>query len=102
MQRYIRTQAFTDELENNRYGYPYNPVGFEVAFALDVFGDNAHKEQTWWLSQQLSRCYDWDAHLMRLGTEDPVTHAARLYESTRLPDLAVESPANHQALAIAR
>ena len=33
---------------------------------------------------------DFESHMMSRGTEDPVTHTARLYEATRLPDLAVQ------------
>lgn len=86
---YIGTDEFIKALQQNKYGYPYNPPGFEVAFALEVFTDNASKGQEKWLSEQFRRCYDFKSHMMSRGTEDPVTYAARLYEATRLPDLTV-------------
>lgn len=87
MLAYVDSDGFVSGLEGNKYGYPYNPAGFEVAYALEVFlGDNLTQQERW-VSEQLRRCYDWDSHMMSRGTEDPVTHAARVYEATRLPDL---------------
>ena len=86
---YIETDEFIKGLERNKYGYPYNPPGFEVGFALEVFGNDGQAEQEQWLSEQFRRCYDFESHMMSRGTEDPTTHAARLYEATRLPDLTV-------------
>jgi hypothetical protein len=88
--RYAQSQAYRHGLEDNKYGYPYNPPGFEMAFALEVFDGNARAERERWLAEQLRRCYDFEAHMMSRGTEDPVTHAARLYEATRLPNLMVQ------------
>ncbi len=88
--RYALSDAYEAEIEDNKFGYPYNPPGFEIAFALEVFADNARVEQERWLSEQFRRCYDFESHLMNRGTEDPVTHAARLYEGTRLPDIRIE------------
>jgi len=90
---YVKTDEFVQGLEQNRFGYPYNPPGFEVAYALGVFAENARAEQEKWVSEQLQRCYDFESHMMSRGTEDPVTHAARLYEATRLPDLMMRVPA---------
>lgn len=87
---YACLEAFWQGLEDNEFGYPYNPPGFEMAFALEVFDGNARPQQERWLSEQFWRCYDFEAHMMSRGTKDPVTHAARLYEATRLPDLAVQ------------
>jgi len=88
--RYAQSEAYRRGLEGNKYGYPYNPPGFEMAFALQVFAENTRQEQSWWLSEQLRRCYDFESHLMSFGTKDPMTHAARLYEVTRLSDLTVQ------------
>ena len=90
---YIETDEYLRGLENNRFGYPYNPPGFEVAYALQVFADEFQRdvrpEMARWVSRQLQRCYDFESHRMEVGTEDPATQAARLYEATRLPDLTV-------------
>lgn len=86
---YVKTDEFIDGLEQNKYGYPYNPPGFEVAYALEVFDSNNRAEQERWLSEQFRRCYDFQSHMMSQGTDDPITLAARLYEATRLTDLPV-------------
>lgn len=86
---YVHTEEYVQGLEGNEYGYPYNPPGFEVAVALEVFIDQARSLQEWWVSQQLTRCYDLESHMMSRNTEDPATHAARLYEATRLPDMSI-------------
>lgn len=86
---FARTDDFVDALENNHYGYPYNPVGFEMAFALHSFYDDTREEQEHWVHEQLRRTYDWESHMMRRGTTDPITLAARLYEAVRLPNLVL-------------
>lgn len=86
---YVRTNAFVEALQKNRYGYPYNPAGFEVAFALHIFCESAQEEQERWVWEQLRRTYDDDSRMLARNTGDPVTLAARLYEATRLPNLDV-------------
>ena len=86
---FAATPSFRESLESNEYAYPYNPAGIEMAFAHEVFGRDAKLEQERWLAEQLRRHYDFDAHRLARATPDPTTLAARLYEATRLPDLAV-------------
>ena len=90
---YMETTEYAQGIEDNTFGYAYNPPGFEVAFALhefsDDFGRDVDAEVSRWVSSQLSRCYDFGSSQMSLGTEDPLTHAARVYEATRLPDLVL-------------
>ncbi|NLE46604.1 MAG: agl cluster protein AglQ [Chloroflexi bacterium] len=89
--RFVGTEEYAQDLQNNRYGYPYNPPGFEVPFALEVFEYGTCAEQERWASQQILLCYDSASRMMCLNTEDPLTHAARLYEATRLPDLSISA-----------
>ncbi len=88
----VDSEQYAENLDANPYGYPYNPPGFEVAYAKCIFnGDengSTRNVMEDWAGRQLRRCFDFDAQLMNRGTEDPATHAARLYEATRLPDLA--------------
>jgi hypothetical protein len=90
---YVDRKDFWAELDNNKYSYPYNPPGFEAPFARHVFADLAKgpdaTQAEAWVNMQLRRCFNQASRLMDLGTEDPVTHAARLYEATRLPDVPV-------------
>ena len=83
-------------LIHNRYGYAYNPPGFEIAFALLTFKHllpsriDVSKLASYWISKQIKRCYNFDTKMMKKNTEDPLTLAARLYEATRLPNLELD------------
>ena len=94
MLRYVEHKEYAPGVEHNKYGYSYNPPGFEVAFALHEFADTIQRDATAemaaWVSRQLGRCYDFESNQMSLNTEDPNTHAARIYEATRLPELSLE------------
>lgn len=89
MVTYMLTDEYKKGLEDNKYGYPYNPPGFEVPYALSVSGNFTEEElmtiSEYWLNEQLKRCYNPETGLMDRNTEDPITHTARVYESTRLP-----------------
>jgi len=86
---YMLRKEYWKALDDNKYGYPYNPPGFEVPFALHVLKDMNPKvfrrltEQV--VNDQLKRCYDAGKRVMARNTEDVLTHSARLYEITRLP-----------------
>jgi hypothetical protein len=92
---YIQSSEFEEEIRKSPYGFPYNPPGFEVAFALDtftdVFGKETEAEQARWVSEQIRRCYSPDSELMEQNCPDPTTQAARLYEATRLANLELNS-----------
>ncbi len=88
---FMNKAEFINGLEDNIYGYPYNPPGFEVAFAMQEFSEHLSfsKSGEWWVEQQLSRCYNKEKNMMNKSTEDETTLAARLYESTRLKDIEI-------------
>lgn len=91
--RFMNSREYVKGLENNRFGYPYNPPGFEVAFTMQVFGSHLSsvlKPADWWVEQQLKLCYDVREKMMNRNTEDKETLAARLYEATRLQDMKVK------------
>jgi hypothetical protein len=83
-------KKYVEGLKGNPFGYPYNPPGFEVPYALSLFGkmprDELIERCSWWVRQQLKRCYNEEAQLMDGQTEDPMTHTARIYELTRLEE----------------
>ncbi len=89
--RYVESGSYRDGIDQNKYGYPYNPPGFEIPYAKSVFassfttGDQSDPET--WVSEQLRRCFDFGSSQMSLGTADSLTHAARLYEATRIPNV---------------
>lgn len=94
MVNYMLTDEIKQLLENNKYGFPYNPPGFEIPYALSVLGDLSDKElidiSEYWLNQQFMRCYNPKTLMMDRNTEDPTTHTARIYELTRLPQELID------------
>mgnify|MGYP001189240708 FL=1 len=87
---YAKSSDFANQLEGNEFGFPYNPPGFELPFALIKLDKSTNTETfTNVVSKQLSMCFDFDNYSMDINTKDPVTHAARFYEATRLPNLSV-------------
>lgn len=92
---YLLTDGYNRDLEDNPYGYPYNPVGFEVPYALSVLKPMIPSELvricTHWVNEQLKRSYNKGTKMMDRNTEDPATHSARIYEAGRLEDWLLRS-----------
>jgi len=74
----------------NRFGYPYNPPGIEVAFTMQTFaahyGAGYEKHAATWLGRQFDRTFDPESGLMNRQTDDEVTLAVRMYEAVRLKE----------------
>jgi len=90
---HITLQSYYKYLENNRYGSPYNPAGFENAFAIHVFSDKFEESESLiseWASWQIKKHFDFEEKMIKKNTEDPVTLSARIYEATRLPDIPIK------------
>ena len=87
---YLLTETYLERLKENRYGYPYNPPGFEVPYSLIVLAklDRDHLLESCekWVGEQFKRCFEHSSLRMSRNTEDPVTHTARMYELTRMPE----------------
>jgi len=87
---YMLTDEYQQALDDNRYGYPYNPPGFEVPFALFVLGylsrDDLVDAASLWARRQFRRCFNPATGLMDRNTDDATTLTARVYELTRLSD----------------
>jgi hypothetical protein len=89
---FVHTPRFESSL-SNRFGGPYNPVGFETAYAAETFAGRAGLEAAasgTWIGRQLDRFYDGTTDLMTRNTSDPETLAARFYEVTRLEGVELE------------
>ena len=86
--KFLLSDEFKDCLSNNIYGYSYNPPGFEVSYALSVFANLSIHElveiSSWWVNEQIKRCYSPETRMMDRNTEDHSTLTARIYELTRL------------------
>jgi hypothetical protein len=90
---YINNPDFINSLEKNEFAYPYNPVGFEIAFTLETFSilfPFLHESPEWWVNKQLGYCFDKNTKLMDKNTIDRRTLASRLYEATRLSNMIIE------------
>jgi hypothetical protein len=90
---YAGSEAFRADVAGNRYAWPYNPTGFEMAWALEAFGPGSRAEQEGWVALQLRRHFDARTNLLSHATSDPATLAARLYEAARLGDLCIPEDA---------
>jgi hypothetical protein len=77
------TPTFKRDLDDNPYGYPYNPPGIELALAGEVFGLDATYCREW-IAMQVARTLDHRGSLLTRGVPDRATSAARIYEATRL------------------
>ncbi|MBZ0300604.1 MAG: agl cluster protein AglQ [Anaerolineae bacterium] len=87
---HTRSQAYEQSVAGNKYGYAYNPLGFEVAFVLEVFGgESTRSEQVRWVQRQLKDHLNAQTHRMTEHTSDPETLASRLYEAASLSNLAL-------------
>jgi hypothetical protein len=85
--RFVTSDEHVRGLTRNEFAYPYNPVGFEAAFALQTFGTHpggSRRTPGWWMREQLKHGHRWDAPPPGAIELDPVTAAARIYEATRL------------------
>ncbi len=91
--RFAGSEAFRAAAEGNRFAWPYNPTGLEMALALEVFAPGSRGEQERWVAEQLRRHFDPTTQLLARATPDPATLAARLYEAARLGDLAIPDDA---------
>lgn len=85
--RYAESREFRRALPSNPYGYPYNPPGFEMAYVMDIFDRGEREQQSEWIKKQLKHSWEEESMFMERNTKDPLTHAARFYEATRLKNL---------------
>ncbi|MFU8692091.1 hypothetical protein ACNA6I_19920 [Rossellomorea sp. FS2] len=69
----------------NRYGYPYNPYGFEIPFIYKVFKNKLNREinvQSY-IDKQMSLHYNTKTKSLDKNTEDAITLTSRIYELVR-------------------
>jgi hypothetical protein len=76
----------------NSFRWSYNPVGFEVYFALNEFQhilelDVDMEAEKRWVELQITGYYDLELKLMNKNSCDPVVLISRLYEAIWLPNL---------------
>jgi hypothetical protein len=79
---------------DNRYGSSYNPIGFEMAYVLEVVPPELHPGPglgvRQWIEKQLRDHLDPETMLMNRNTSDPNTLAAKICELSRVAALDLE------------
>lgn len=86
---YVQSSEFKEGLVGNKFGFPYNVAGIEVAFSLEMFVRNSKSRQQEWLGEQFKCNFDFDSSFLSKNTSDSKTLAARFYEATRLSDMII-------------
>jgi len=90
--KFIESEEFLASIGSSQYGYPYNPPGFESAFAIHIFKSifrQPEKKIRRWVQSQIDNCIDRDTWLMSHNASDINTCSARIYEAVRLPDVVL-------------
>jgi hypothetical protein len=86
---YMLSKDFKDNIDKNKYSYPYNPPGFEMPFVLKVLSDFSDEKiieiSKLWINRQIKRTYNKNTKMMDRNTLDPLTLSARIYELSRWP-----------------
>lgn len=78
---------FLENNENNKYSYPYNPTGFELAYVIyEKFGINTHLDQIISsTNKQFELNFDKETFILSKNNLDKDTLTARLYELLSIP-----------------
>jgi len=91
MVNYLFSNEFQLSINNNSYGYPYNPPGFEIPFVMEILcgiNPKSIKQFEFYINEQFKRNFNPATNLFERNNGDVNTCTARLYELTRLsPDL---------------
>ena len=85
---YPDTTEFLNRAKDNQYCFGYNPTGFELAFADEVFPQADYPSREW-IERQLSLTYDPIDKLMKEGP-DQSTLISRFYEASRLSNIELD------------
>lgn len=84
-------KSFVKGIEYNKFGFPYNPPGFEMAYAFQEFKFLPKEKIAEWVAWQIKKCFDFKTYTMTKGkTEDKLTSAARIYEAYRLDNYEIK------------
>ncbi|NVJ86748.1 MAG: agl cluster protein AglQ [Algoriphagus sp.] len=84
----IDSEEFKSKISYSPYSYDYNPPGFELAFALQKFGDRSKAEL--FLKEDFKRSYSEEKSQWGLKNPiDPETAAARVYELYQLSKMEI-------------
>jgi len=83
------SEEYKSGVEENNYGYAYNPPGFELPYSIlnlcKLDADSTVNICQSWINNQFLKCYNKATGLLDKNTEDPLTSTARLYELSQIP-----------------
>lgn len=101
--QFADSQLYQSAIAEPNFLKPHIPAGFPLSFAERAYvdqtlGRNDLKYQQRMMIEQLALNYDWSTDLMTLRSADPTTQAARIYEMTRLQDIAFDLPTMEDGL----
>ena len=87
MIKILLNPIFLENNENNKYSYPYNPTGFEIAYVLnEKFNHSNNLEMiSKFINKQFNFNFDYNTLMFSKNNEDSDTLTARLYELVYLP-----------------
>jgi len=89
--QYCFSQQYEKDTTNNKYGYPYNPIGFEMSLIYETFSIENKKDSIPWLKKQLKQNFKTTKQgITTTKTSDKLTLIARVYELTRSTNLKLD------------
>jgi hypothetical protein len=84
---FLGSSRHKEGVADNPYAFPYNPVGFEAACALQTFCPAQESERGYWINRQIHELGRED---YGSGVADPSTARARVYEACLLKDFPLD------------
>ncbi|TVQ45480.1 MAG: hypothetical protein EA362_08815 [Saprospirales bacterium] len=84
MLKVTESNRFLKEQIGNKYSYPYNPMGLEMAYVTETFEPNKKEKIEYWLNKQWEFTGEKGKSIMTRDSADENTARARIYEASRL------------------
>tara|TARA_R110001583_G_scaffold195448_1_gene373749 strand:- start:10802 stop:11884 length:1083 start_codon:yes stop_codon:yes gene_type:complete len=78
----MEEQSFINDISSNKFSFPYNPIGFEMAKLFQSLGDNIYAKKL--IEMQLNYISISGNKISILETEDVNISLARIYEVCRI------------------
>jgi hypothetical protein len=92
---YVLSKEYIQKISKNKFGFPYNVTGFEIPYAICMLSNfdisKILEFCSYWINQQINRCFNKTNFMMDKNTTDPLTLTARIYEITRLPEIILNN-----------
>ncbi|TVR85621.1 MAG: hypothetical protein EA411_12540 [Saprospirales bacterium] len=76
--------SFLKAQDDNKYSYPYNPTGYEIAYVYKKFNFGTPDQIEEWIHRQEIGA---NTFIKNGGPHDPITLKARIYELSRILEL---------------